>query len=204
MPKVTEEYKTERREQLISAAEAVFLRLGYARATVKDIMDEAKVSRGGFYLYFGNKAEIFEALMARQDRRFLDALSAIWKSQEPVGPSLMQMVTPSGEIEDQDRQRISMVVEYHLQHCDDPERRDLILARYDRVTDLLTRVLQHGVDRGEFHPRLPVEDIARFLLASQDGWAIHVAVLGASRYDATSYRESITLWMRQSLGMELG
>lgn len=203
MPKVSEEYKTERREQLISAAEAVFLRLGYSRATVKHIMDEAKVSRGGFYLYFASKAEIFEALMARQDRRFLDDLSAILKSQEPVGPALMKLVTPSGDIEDQDRQRISMVVEYHMEHRDDPDRRDLILARYDRVTDLLTRVLQHGVDRGEFYPRQPVVDIARFLLASQDGWAVHVAVIGANRYYAASYGESITLWIRHALGIDM-
>jgi AcrR family transcriptional regulator len=53
----------ERPRQILSAAAAVIIRLGYDKTTMKDIADEAGVSRGTVYLYFKGKEEIFEALI---------------------------------------------------------------------------------------------------------------------------------------------
>ncbi|NMP23146.1 hypothetical protein HIJ39_12425 [Sulfobacillus sp. DSM 109850] len=55
-----------------------------------------------------------------------------------------------------------MIVEYNFDHRDDPDRREKILARYDRAVDLLSRMIQAGVDRGEFRPVLSIPALARF------------------------------------------
>jgi AcrR family transcriptional regulator len=51
--------------RLLEAGRAVFDRRGWNAATVDDIIREAGVSRGTFYLYFQNKRDIFEALIKR-------------------------------------------------------------------------------------------------------------------------------------------
>lgn len=56
----------ERQEQILDAAAKVIIRLGYDKTTMKDIADEASVSRGTIYLYFKGKEELFEALLFRE------------------------------------------------------------------------------------------------------------------------------------------
>lgn len=53
----------ERQQQILSAAAAVIVRLGYDKTTMSDVADEAGVSRGTVYLYFKGKEELFEALL---------------------------------------------------------------------------------------------------------------------------------------------
>ena len=57
--------KEERREQILAAARNVFAKIGYARASVDDIVKEAGVARGTYYLYFEDKREAFEELIDR-------------------------------------------------------------------------------------------------------------------------------------------
>ncbi len=56
----------ERQQQILDAAAAVIIRLGYDKTTMSDIADEAGVSRGTVYLYFKGKEELFEALLYRE------------------------------------------------------------------------------------------------------------------------------------------
>jgi len=54
-----------RREQLIQAALQAFGKKGYHAAQVSDIIEEANVARGTFYLYFEGKREIFADVLSR-------------------------------------------------------------------------------------------------------------------------------------------
>jgi AcrR family transcriptional regulator len=55
--------RQERREQLLRVAKDVFARRGYAKTTVDDIVLEAGIARGTFYLYFGDKRDAFSELV---------------------------------------------------------------------------------------------------------------------------------------------
>jgi AcrR family transcriptional regulator len=57
---------SEREQQILEAAAAVIIRVGYDKATMGDIADEAGASRRTVYLYFNGKEELFEALLYRE------------------------------------------------------------------------------------------------------------------------------------------
>jgi AcrR family transcriptional regulator len=65
-----ERRRTQRRHAILEAAMRVFLEKGYHQASVHDIIDEARIARGTFYLYFPSKQELFGELVAE----FLQAL----------------------------------------------------------------------------------------------------------------------------------
>ncbi len=65
--------KDDRRAQLLGAAERAFLRGGYHGTHVEDVLREAGVARGTFYLYFESKHAVFAALVDRMLAIFLDA-----------------------------------------------------------------------------------------------------------------------------------
>jgi len=53
-------------EQLLTAAEAVLARGGYAGLRVDDVLDEARLSTRAFYRHFRGKSELFLALFDRE------------------------------------------------------------------------------------------------------------------------------------------
>lgn len=53
----------DRARQLVEAAIAVFGRKGYLGTQISDIIEEAGVARGTFYLYFEGKREIFSSVL---------------------------------------------------------------------------------------------------------------------------------------------
>ena len=64
--------KVERREQILDAALRAFLHGGYEGTHVSQIVAEAGVARGTFYLYFQSKHEVFAALVERMLGIFLE------------------------------------------------------------------------------------------------------------------------------------
>ncbi len=49
----------EKRALILSNAKRVFIRKGFAAVTMKDIIEECGISRGGLYLYFQSVDELF-------------------------------------------------------------------------------------------------------------------------------------------------
>ncbi|WP_427788367.1 TetR/AcrR family transcriptional regulator [Brevundimonas diminuta] len=63
-----------RLDELMAAAETLFLAKGVEATTISEIVQEARVAKGTFYHYFSSKAEMLEALGARYTAMFLDRL----------------------------------------------------------------------------------------------------------------------------------
>lgn len=75
-------------EQIMSAAETVFVRHGYTDTTVADIAEAADVTRPTFYAYYDSKEDVFRQLAERVRQEFL-ALQELDGSL-PVGQILRQ------------------------------------------------------------------------------------------------------------------
>lgn len=57
----------ERRARILAAAEKTFMTSGYGRATMEKIARNSGMSKKTLYQFFGDKAQIFEALVEAQD-----------------------------------------------------------------------------------------------------------------------------------------
>jgi AcrR family transcriptional regulator len=55
-----------KRRQIIEGARTVFMALGYDAASMGEIAKAAGVSKGTLYVYFRDKDELFEAIVAKQ------------------------------------------------------------------------------------------------------------------------------------------
>jgi AcrR family transcriptional regulator len=65
-----------KREMILAAAERVFIRQGYNGVTLKDILDECGISRGGIYLYYSTVDEIFMDVIDRHNAAKLNKIRA--------------------------------------------------------------------------------------------------------------------------------
>jgi AcrR family transcriptional regulator len=72
----------ERQQQILDAAAAVIIRLGYDKTTMSDIAAQAGVSRRTLYLYFKGKEQLFEELLYREYLRYAQT----WVEQIEADP----------------------------------------------------------------------------------------------------------------------
>ncbi len=72
----------QRQQQILDAAAAVIIRLGYDKTTMSDIAEEAGASRRTIYLYFKGKEELFEELLYREYMQYAQT----WLEQIEADP----------------------------------------------------------------------------------------------------------------------
>ncbi|PDT80706.1 TetR/AcrR family transcriptional regulator [Sinorhizobium sp. BJ1] len=77
-----------KREQILEGAKRVFMRSNFDAASMNDITREAGVSKGTLYVYFENKEDLFEALIARERNRIVSSIKQSLSDIEPIEEAL--------------------------------------------------------------------------------------------------------------------
>ncbi|RJO71591.1 MAG: TetR/AcrR family transcriptional regulator [Myxococcales bacterium] len=72
----------ERKQSILQAAKKVFALKGYHAAGVADIIEEAGIARGTFYLYFESKRDVFNALIEYVTQSISERLEPIQTDKE--------------------------------------------------------------------------------------------------------------------------
>lgn len=200
-PKITASQKEQRRRLILDAAKRIFAAKGFAAATLKDIVEEAGMSRGWIYLYFQTKEEIFEALLDLQDEeyeRYLDELvrasDSVWQAIRTLNAQELEELA-----ERPDTNLMPVFYEYFLGGWRDEARRKLLLRRYEQGIERFAKLLQLGVDRGEFAPSMPLADISRLVASYQEGIMSHSFAVGPERARTAVQIEALTQYLQRLL-----
>jgi AcrR family transcriptional regulator len=145
-PNVTDE----RTSQIITAAEGVFTKKGFAEARMDDIAEETGLSKGTLYNYFKSKDDLIIAILDRMFQREFDQLEnlnqetisatdAIWKITDMLTKDILGMM------------RIVPIVYQFLALAFRNKVVQKALKKYiNRYLDVLTPIIQRGIDAGEF------------------------------------------------------
>jgi AcrR family transcriptional regulator len=73
---VSDEDKSQRRDEIMAAAKEVFARKGFHATTIADIAKQAGLAYGSIYWYFASKDELFHALMAVEESALRNHVAA--------------------------------------------------------------------------------------------------------------------------------
>jgi len=178
-PRLTDQRKEERIQQILDAAKNVFTQKGYGGASLKDIIEETGMSRGWIYLYYQTKEEIFEALLDNQDIEYEKNLqqlkatsSSIWEViQKLYANQLHNLETEGGEL-------VPAFYEYFLVGWRDTSRSELLQKRYQKGIERFEKLLQEGVHNGEFTPSMNLNDLSKLVSSFQEGIVTHAITIG--------------------------
>lgn len=163
VPKISEERKAERREQILAAARSCFAENGYEGATVARLEEASGLSRGAIFNYFANKEELFLALAELDaerlgrlwiERGFAEALRAVL-AEEPAW--------------------LGVYFEVGHRLRTDEEFRERFKGRAPEVERQLERSLREAQERGELRDDVELATLARFMGIVADGFALRVA-----------------------------
>lgn len=185
----------QRRKDLVDAARETFGRKGFKTTTVSEIVKEAGVAQGTFYLYFDSKEEILEAVGESVTQGILNAMRARVDDPNLSAPEKIRAIfNLPWDVPGVDEKLVS---EFHTE----PYRQyhDQLAGRMVKsMVPLLAEVIEQGVSEGWFHVR-NAELAALFILAP----SLHNSALDEGRsYTLEQYEEAYGEFIFQTLGYE--
>ncbi|GAA2455310.1 TetR/AcrR family transcriptional regulator [Agromyces soli] len=167
----------DRRSALIEAALRVVSREGLAQATTRAIVGEAGMSLASFHYAFESRDELVDELIGTvvaRERKAVAPEELIAAAGE--GASLAELVEAGLlryfehlRADPEHEQAMLELTQYALRS---PERHPLAVAQYERYAELVVEALEAAAELTGARWRLPVEHVARVLVAFTDGLTI--------------------------------
>lgn len=184
-PRLTPERRRElTREALLDAATTVFAREGYGAGTLEEIADTAGFTTGAIYSNFGNKQELFFAVIARRNARLLEAYGQ--KLDESSGPvaDLGEVAKVWSEHELGDHDALLLTLEIRLAALRDPQVRTRV-GEFERQTEETVAqfvATQIGAT-DELQLPMATDQFAALVYAANQGIVQHAAICTTDHKD---------------------
>jgi AcrR family transcriptional regulator len=163
MPKISEERKTERREQILAGARRAFAEHGYEGATVPRLEQAIGLSRGAIFNYFPSKEDLFIELAVRDTARMSD----VW-----VHEGLEAVVR---EVLELDPAWLGVYLELVRRVRTDPEFKRRIELRQQEILPVNRARLVQAQQAGEFRDDIDARELGLFVNLVLNGLALQRA-----------------------------
>lgn len=178
MPKVNADYFEKRKSEILDAAYRVCMRKPMHGVSMRDIISESGCSQGKIYRYFSNiddllielinqKSTYYNVEIKAEDiiangscpEKVISELFLLWKK------AFLDNLTGVGKI----------YYELSTLYANDPDRLNNFISK--STLSLEQNIFQEKsfsyvikkIQEGYFHPKLPIEDILKFLITACDG-----------------------------------
>ena len=181
MPRVSDEYRAARREQVLGAAMRCVAREGFHRTTMADVIAESGLSAGAVYGYFSGKNEIILAIVTRSVGHVAEALGEITSGPRPVSPvaALRTVLARVEELaEGPDGDITKVIVQAWAEAARDDEVRELVRREVDEIRQAWVALLERAQADGTLPADADPEVTARTLVALLPGYILQRVVFG--------------------------
>ncbi len=187
-PRVSERYKNDKIQCILESAKRVFIRKGFDETTMQDIVDECNISRGGLYRYFSSTEEIFAALMEsdmQEDKNGIEGLMEMdWSAYEIIKAfveaeknSILHIHTTL----------LPAAYEFFIKSRRNHKELDFLTKRHDIALKALSRLIEYGVQRGEFSRKVNAEEVSGYIITFVEGLIITAISIGTEEKSIDSH-----------------
>jgi AcrR family transcriptional regulator len=160
MPKISDERRAQRLEQILEGARRCFAQNGYEGATVAKLEREIGLSRGAIFNYFPSKEDLFIELAVRDSRR----MSEIW-----INEGLEAIVR---EVVELDPAWLAVYLELFRRTRTDPEFCRKIEERQKAVAPANRQRIEEAQREGEFRDDIEPKELGTFVNLVLNGLAL--------------------------------
>ena len=198
-PKVTQGYKMEVRERILSAAEKLFSSKGYYDTSMDEIVAESRLSKGAIYGYFKSKEDLFVALQDKQLEESVTVLKSKFAPGDSARTKLEKVIgTAFGSMVNASKKSCRISLEFNVAA---PRIKSVQRRRDDRFMALhrfLVEIIKEGVEKREFRRDVDPNQPALILLAMADGLSLDWATTNLE-FDWKGLTEQVERMVMQGL-----
>ncbi|MFC1581567.1 TetR/AcrR family transcriptional regulator [Candidatus Neomarinimicrobiota bacterium] len=139
-----------RKEQILSAALHVIVEKGYDGSRMDDIVVASKLSKGAIYWYFKSKKEVYLSLVNYWVHNYSAVLNHIVEDGDPAARQLTDLFQYFVDQYESNSTVFKALVEFWSLASRDTDFREKFQTVYSEFTDLIEKIVIHGVNDGEF------------------------------------------------------
>jgi AcrR family transcriptional regulator len=174
----------ETRAAILAAAREQFVRVGYERATNRDIAAAAGVTAAAIYQYFASKTDLYVAVASTTMDEILPRLRAATADARSARAALAAILRDQLSDAQQVRSaRFLAGIPVEMQRH--PEVARAMVAHPGTVFELVLEIIGRGVHRGEIAPE-KAESVVGAYFAAMIGVSIHGVAVGGSHSEAAA------------------
>lgn len=149
-----EREQTRHRQEILTAAENVFVRKGFFNTTMNEIARAAEFGVGTIYQYFSSKEELYTTLILERTDEIMDALIlSARKAPDPIG-KIKTLINEQLKIFDANKGFIRLMAA-EIDTPTSPEEtrsrlRSEIDSTYERFLEAIEKIFSEGIKLGVF------------------------------------------------------
>ena len=179
MPKVTQQYRDARRDQILGAARRCFLRDGFHSTSMQDLFAESGLSAGAVYRYFASKDDVIVAIAEENMREVLVtvhelATGTAGRSLGQVMAGLMALIQARDAADDLG----GMAVLVWAEALRNPSLAGQLRELLTRMNEELTALVAGHQRAGQLPGQVAAGAIARTLVSMMAGYILQLTMLG--------------------------
>jgi AcrR family transcriptional regulator len=175
MPKVTEEHRAARREQILGAALRCVAAEGFHKTTMASVIRESGLSAGSVYLYFRGKQDLIRALAATAISGIATTVHELAEADETVPPE-QAVETAARRVLELSEEIGAEVPRLALQAwaeaARDEEIRALVREEAQRIRDAWIAYARRAIATGHVHPDAHPERVGESLMTMIPGFML--------------------------------
>lgn len=181
MPKVTDEHRAARREQILTAALRCVMREGFHKTTMADVIGEAGLSAGAVYGYFKSKAEIIRAIADVALGEVAHLLHELAERPEAVEPAdaiavMLAFITKMAEQPEGDFTKVG--VQAWAEAVRDEEVHRIARDRMTMVRSAMAEVMRRAQTDGTLAADADPEQVAQVVFGLMPGFVVQRLIVG--------------------------
>lgn len=196
--RIVKEY-SERKNEILDTAEALFTSKGYTKTTINDIIELVNIAKGTFYHYFKSKEEVMDAIVGRFiDNEILVAKAIAADSSLTAHEKMYRIITGIGrDTSYKDR----IVSESHQVNNAEMHQKSMV-ASVLRLSPIMTDIVNQGVREGTFKTEYPQENV-EFLLAASE-FLLDGTIFSWQPAELLAKAKALSVIMETLLGVKKG
>jgi AcrR family transcriptional regulator len=160
------------RQALLDAAIELFGRNGFDATSVQSIVEQAQVTKGGFYHHFESKQALLHEIHDRFIEYHLERMRELLATADLPAEELLRRLVRDVMLEGAVRWRDDIEIFYQERRQLEGERYAAVLAKRHEFESYVVEVVQRGVDEGVFADRGDTKVVA-FGIIGMTMWAYH-------------------------------
>ena len=191
VPKVTDEYRAAKRDEIVAAALAAFRRKGFQATSVADIIAESGLSAGAIYGHFRGKSDIVLEVATRVVGERVHDVQRLSEGDRLMPPSRLLRMLVEGMTRDLGDPTI--VVQIWGEAITDPQMKQLTFGAFEKLRSAIRGYITIWHERehalpGEDAAALAARQVPLFISAVQ-GYVLQRAIL--PDFDGDAYFDTL-------------
>ena len=181
MPKISEDKRQARRDQILSATWRCFSRRGIHLTSMEEIIREANISAGTIYLYYESKDELILAAFSSAFQQMRLLLVPILTREEPYPPSVFIREVTKVITSHAQRDKLNFGVAFLMGWGEaqfNPRVKELVSGGQLLYREGLTAVVRKWQKRGDIPAQGKPADVAKAILSFFLGFIVQSAIIG--------------------------